>query len=94
MDREGLRYVMLVNNSTLESVRVALSFPGRDTKLFSFDWDGQETEGPAYSAQRIEKTETGLKAWHWLAPGQESVYRVDSEQIRKLSPLHPGVQNP
>lgn len=94
VDRQGLRYVMLVNNSTSESVRVALNFPGKDTQLFSFDWHGRQVEGPAYSAQRVETTENGLKAWHWLAPGQEAVYRVESEQIRNLSPIRPEIADP
>lgn len=87
VDIKGRRYVMVVNNSTSESVRVALTFPGNDTKLSSWNWNGQEVEGPAYSAQRIEKTEEGQTVQHWLAPGQEAVYRLDSKQIRALSPI-------
>jgi len=89
VDREGMRYVMIVNNSTSESVRVAAVFPGADTRIFSWNWEAEEVEGPAYSAQRIEKLENGLRVQHWLAPGQEAVYRVESPQIRKLSPIQP-----
>ncbi len=86
VDAKGGRYAMLVNNSTEKSVRVALTFPGSDVKLFSWA-DGREREGLAYSAdvnssRKMERTEQGLRVWHWLAPGQEAVYRVDSEQAR------------
>jgi len=86
VDLQGGRYVMLVNNSTEKSVRVALKFPGSDVKLFSWA-DGHEQEGLAYSAdvnssRKMERTEKGLRVWHWLAPGQEAVYRVDSELAR------------
>jgi hypothetical protein len=87
VDSQGRRYIMVVNNSTTDSVRVALRFPGDQTKLFSWNWDGEEVEGPAYSAQRVEKTAGGLSVRHWLAPGQEAVYRVESPRIRELSPI-------
>jgi len=86
-DATGGRYVMLVNNSAEKSVRVALTFPGPDVKIYSWD-NGREREGAAYSAdvnssRMLERSEHGVRIWHWLAPGQEAVYRVDSEAIRK-----------
>ena len=81
-DLQGRRYVMLVNNSQTRNVRVAMTFPGKDVKVYSCDWSGAEVEGPAYCADSPRRTDSGLQIWHWLAPGQEAVYRVDSEQIR------------
>ncbi|UCH33441.1 MAG: hypothetical protein JSV65_12785 [Armatimonadota bacterium] len=82
VDIEGRRYVMLVNNSTDESVNAALTFPGADVKIHSWNWSGQEHEGGAYCAGRTSRSDAGLRVSHWLAPGQEAVYRVDSEAIR------------
>jgi hypothetical protein len=81
-DLQGRRYVMLVNNSQTRSVRVAMTFPGKDVKVYSWDCSGAEVEGPAYCADTPRHTDAGLQVWHWLAPGQEAVYRVDSERIR------------
>ena len=81
-DLKSRRYVMLVNNSPTRNVHVALTFPGKDVKVYSWDWNGAEYEGPAYCADHPRRTDTGLQIWHWLAPGQEAVYRVDSERIR------------
>lgn len=81
-DTAGRRYVMLVNNSTEENARVAVTFPGADVTLFSWGWNGAERSGNAYSADSAERTEGGVTVWHWLAPGQEAVYRVESELTR------------
>ena len=76
-DMEGRRYVMLVNNSMTESVNVGLTFPGEDARVFSWSWSGQEREGGAYCAAGQSRDEHGLTIRHWLAPGQEAVYRVE-----------------
>ena len=85
-DIQGRRYVMIVNNSMTESVKVGLTFPGEDVKTYSWDWwDGKEKEGIAYTAIGVggqSRTKDGFRVWHWLAPGQETVYRVDSKLIR------------
>jgi hypothetical protein len=78
----GQRYVMVVNNSTEENARVAVTFPGKDVQLHSWQWNGTEQPGHAYSADSAERTEAGVTVWHWLAPGQEAVYRVESELTR------------
>jgi hypothetical protein len=78
-DLIGRRYVMVVNNSVTDSVNVGVTFPGEDASVFSWDWHGVEKEGPAYSAtRRPVRDEHGLTIRHWLAPGQEAVYRVES----------------
>jgi len=82
VDIQGRRYVMLVNNSTTESVRAMLAFPGEDVKIHSWNWYGKEYEGGAYAADSLERKDNGIQVWHWLAPGQEVVYRVDSEKVR------------
>jgi hypothetical protein len=81
-DIERRRYVMLVNNSTTDNVHAALTFPGADVRIYSWNWHGKEAEGGAYCADAVEHTDNGLRLRHWLAPGQEAVYRLDSERIR------------
>jgi hypothetical protein len=78
VDLQGRKYVMLVNNSMTEPFRVGITFPGASTKVYSWDWDGQEYEGGAYSVNATERDETGLTIYHWLAPGQEAMYRVET----------------
>jgi len=78
-DVEGERYVMIVNNSMTDSVNVGITFPGKDVKVFSWNWSGSEYEGGAYCASEMTRDDNGLTVRHWLAPGQEAVYRVASE---------------
>jgi hypothetical protein len=77
-DINGRRYVMIVNNSMTESVNVGVTFPGDDVRVHSWSWSNSEYEGGAYSADRYSRDENGLTIRHWLAPGQEAVYRVES----------------
>jgi len=78
-DAGGQRYVMIVNNSMTENVNVGITFPGSDASVFSWNWSGIEYEGPAYCASGTVRDENGLAIRHWLAPGQEAVYRIESE---------------
>jgi hypothetical protein len=65
-----------------------VTFPGKDVKIHSWGWDGKESEGGAYAARDSgQRTENGLEVWHWLAPGQEAVYRMDSEKTREAKAL-------
>jgi hypothetical protein len=82
-DVEGRRYVMLVNNSMTDSVNVGVTFPGSDVRVFSWNWSGSEYEGGAYCADGEHRDENGLTIRHWLAPGQEAVYRVQSESAAR-----------
>jgi hypothetical protein len=85
VDKEAKRYVMLVNNSTTQDVRVLLGFPGKDVRVYSWDWDGHEYEGKAYSAVGdITRTDDCVTISHWLAPGQETVYRVESAGVKAV----------
>lgn len=78
-DAAGRRYVMLVNNSMTDDVYVGITFPGKDVRVFSWNWGGAEYEGGAYSAiGQSPVDDTGLTIQHSLAPGQEAVYRVQS----------------
>jgi hypothetical protein len=79
IDAQGRPYVMLVNNSQKDNAHVAIVFSGQKTKVYSYDWYGQEIEGHAYSRGEEEVTcvKNGLRIWHWLAPGQEAVYRIE-----------------
>jgi hypothetical protein len=81
-DAQGRRYVMVVNNSMTENTTLGLTFPGEDVKVFSWDWSGREREGGAYCAVGQARHKTGLTIRHWLAPGQEAVYRVQSESAK------------
>jgi hypothetical protein len=82
VDLQGRRYAMLVNNSMTESVNCGLTFPGDDVKVYSWNWSGEEYQGAAYCQSGQSRDENGLTVRHWLAPGQEAVYRVDSEAAR------------
>jgi len=77
-DLEGRRYVMLVNNSVTDNAHVSITFPGADARAFSYDWSGHEYEGNAYSADSSARDGNGLTISHFLAPGEEAVYRVES----------------
>ena len=79
VDLEGRRYAMVVNNSTTENTNVGITFPGEDVKVYSWDWYGNEYEGGAYGAHGQIRDEHGLTIRHYLAPGQEAVYRVESK---------------
>jgi len=76
-DVEGRRYVMIVNNSMKDSVNVGITFPGEDVKVFSWNWQGKEYGGGAYCASGQHRDQNGLTIRHWLAPGQEAVYRIE-----------------
>ncbi|HEY3396446.1 MAG TPA: hypothetical protein VGM19_02205 [Armatimonadota bacterium] len=76
-DLNGGRYVMVVNNSQRENVSLSLVFPGAGVRLFSYDRQGREVEGPSLSSGGIAPVEGGLLSSHWLAPGQEAFYRVE-----------------
>jgi len=81
-DDHGRRYVMLVNLSMTESHQVGLTFPGDKVRVFSWDWGGHEYEGSAYCQSGSSRDEHGLTIHHFLAPGQEAVYRVEPEAAR------------
>ncbi len=83
VDLKGQRYVMIVNNCPWDSVRVVVTFADPNVKLYSWNWDGEEYRGGAYSASSTKQTDQGLEVTHWLAPGQEAVYRVDSDRMQK-----------
>jgi hypothetical protein len=76
VDAHGRRYAMLVNLSLTESHQIGLTFPGKQTRVFSWNWSGEEREGPAYCESGTTRDEHGLTINHFLAPGQEAVYRV------------------
>ena len=85
VDLAARRYVMIVNNSLSDSVNVGVTFPGDDVKVYSWNWSGKEVEGKAYSAtsENPKRDEHGLTIRHWLAPGEEAVYRVESTSAAK-----------
>lgn len=66
IDKDKRTYLMVVNNSRKANAAVRLTFP-ENCKLFYYD-KGVEKEGHAL--------EYGMGK-HWLAPGQEVVYRVE-----------------
>ncbi len=82
VDIEGRRYMMVVNNSTTNNAHVVLTFP-KHAKSYSWNWQGKEYEGTAYSHFGTEHRQAGYVAGYWLAPGQELVQRVEAEGIRK-----------
>jgi len=88
-DEKGQRYVMLVNNSMTNSINAVLTFPGKDVRVYSWDWYGNRYLGGAYSGTDAHRTENGLVIGHWLAPGQEAVYLVKSSLADK-EPILPA----
>jgi len=82
-DRKGNRYFMMVNMSMTENADVIITIPGNDVTLHSWNWDGKEYQGFSYCGEMIKKDDVGLTVHHWLAPGQETVYRIESEKISK-----------
>lgn len=78
VDEKGRRYAMIVNLSMTDNSRVWVTFPGADARAFSLDWGGHEYEGPAYCGDSPQKSDEGLTIHHFLAPGQEAVYRIES----------------
>lgn len=76
VDAQGRRYVMLVNLSMTQSHQIGLTFARKDARAFSWDWGGHEYEGAAYCECGTTRDDNGLTIRHFLAPGQEAVYRV------------------
>lgn len=77
VDGRGRPYVMVVNMDLAESRQVFLTFPGAKVKVYSWNWSGKEAEGGAYCESGTTRDASGLTIQHFLAPGQEAVYRVD-----------------
>lgn len=82
-DAQGYRYVMIVNNSQTTDASITVTFPGEDVKVYTWDWYNKLHEGNAFSAIAGRRDKTGYTIEHWLAPGQEAVYRVDSSLVAK-----------
>jgi hypothetical protein len=80
IDSSKRPYIMVVNNSLQSNVHVTLRFCGKKTRLFTQDWNGNEQESVAWMdyPQRWRVLESSIEVDHWLAPGQELVYRVDA----------------
>lgn len=78
VDAQGRPYVMLVNLSLTDSQQIGLTFAGGKAKVFSWNWQGHEVEGNAYCESGSERDEKGFTVRHFLAPGQEAVYRVEN----------------
>jgi hypothetical protein len=83
-DLEGNRYVMIVNNSCTENVHCVLTFPDPETKLYSYDWNGHEYQGPAYCVFGHGQEDGRYLAGYWLSPGQELMQRVESKALRPV----------
>ncbi|MCY2930751.1 MAG: hypothetical protein NTV86_14890 [Planctomycetota bacterium] len=73
-DAQGRRYVMVVNNSQTRSERVLVKFPLK-AKLYSYRYG---SEGKEYLfSDGTEPKDGHVEAWTWLAPGQETLFRVE-----------------
>jgi hypothetical protein len=81
-DANDRPYVMVVNNSMKDNAAVTIRFPGKRTRLFTMDWNGNERETVAWrdGFERWRILENSIEVDHPLAPGQEVVYRVDRAQ--------------
>jgi hypothetical protein len=76
---------MIVNNSQTTDAAISVTFPGQDVRVYSWDWNNKEREGWAFATTGATRDEKGYGVRHWLAPGQEAVYRVESAQLVKES---------
>jgi len=92
VDPEGARYVMLVNLQTSGANNVNVTFTGKDARLFSYDWGGNEYEGQAYSAHSAphDRNDKGITIGHYLMPGQEAIYKVVSESAAAEPVVYPA----
>jgi hypothetical protein len=72
-DGGGRPYMMVTNNSYTGSILATLRFKGANTRIFGYNWDGQEYEHGVVERQGGEGT---TRVSQWLAPGQAEVYRV------------------
>ncbi len=82
-DAQGTRYVMIVNNSQTVDAGVNITFVGADVKISSWNWSGTTHVGGAHAHTGSQRTADGLVVEHWLAPGQEAVYKVESAALAK-----------
>jgi hypothetical protein len=73
-DKESRPWIAVVNNSVTESAHIALTFAGAATSVFQYNWDCQE------AGIGVVKTDGGVKADIWLAPGQLEIYRIATAQ--------------
>jgi hypothetical protein len=73
-DIEGRRYIMFVNNSQTQPDRVLIKFPLK-TKLYSFGYGSEGKEVLVNDGSQADAD--CVPAWLFLAPGGETVFRVE-----------------
>lgn len=95
VDAKGRRYVMFVNTSQTASVVATTTFRGPHVTLFSWDWNGHEHVGSAYSATNPTPAGQDVETSNMLAPGQEAVYRVSAPHLQSVAVIvHPVIDAP
>ncbi len=82
-DAQGTRYVMIVNNSQTVDAAVNVTFVGTDVRVTGWDWSGNPRPGSSSATTGGAMVEGGYRLEHWLAPGQEAVYKVESAALAK-----------
>lgn len=80
VDREGNRYLMVVNLDRERHVSLTYTFPGSQTRIYRFE-NGSPVLLPV---ERLEG-KTVLKRM-WIAPGAERLFKVDSMEA-KATPI-------
>ncbi len=87
IDLEGQRYVMVVNLDHERSLFMGMRYPGEDVEIYSYDWNGNEYRGPAYTAYAVPspvmRREDCLDAGYMVGPGESFLQRVDSTELRQ-----------
>lgn len=75
---DGLRYIMVVNNSCTENVLYTLAVRGKETQAELLDHDGVwlPMNSFLHDDGMVQRTEEELLLPHWYAPGQALLYRI------------------
>ncbi len=73
-DKQDRSYVAMVNNTTDQNTVGHLTFHGGKTSLRHLVWGPTEVK-----PRNLRVGENDITTWHWLAPGQMEVYRVEPE---------------
>ena len=82
-DKDGERYLMIVNNSQTVDARIDITFNDPDVRLSCWGWDGKQHGGGPSAVTGSRQVEGRTLVEHWMAPGQEAVYKVESSALDK-----------
>ena len=78
-DADNRNYVMLTNNSCIESIHFTLKIKGENSKIFMFRYGGAEDEisGAQHDNGMMERKNGYVTLPHWFHPGQAILFRYE-----------------